>query len=146
MNPILRSILAVFAGLVVAALLIGIIEAIGHTLYPLPAGIDPSNREAIAEVMPHAPAGALIFVLIAWDFGNLCGSWLAARLAGRNPMMHAVIVGVILFAGAIYTMLVIPHPVWFWIAAFVISSAATFMGGKLGGRKAKHPPQSPVAA
>lgn len=146
MNPILRSILAVFAGLVVAGLLIAIIEAVGHTIYPLPEGIDPSNREAVAEIMPNAPAGALIFVLIAWDIGNLCGSWVAARLAGRNPMMHAIIVGVILFAGAVYTMLVIPHPVWFWVAAFLITLAATFMGGKLGGRKAKHPPGSPVAA
>lgn len=146
MNPVLRSILAVLAGLVVAGILISIIEAVGHTLYPLPPGIDPSDREAISGIMQNAPAGALIFVLLAWDIGNLAGSWVAARLAGRNPMPHAIIVGALLLAGAIYTMIIIPHPAWFWVAALVITAAATYVGGRLGGRKAKHPPESPVAA
>jgi len=69
-----RSILAVVAGALLAFILIYLVEAIGHVVYPIPSDLDLNNPAAISSYVKTAPIGALLFVLAAWAVGTFFGA------------------------------------------------------------------------
>lgn len=130
----MRSVLAVLAGLVVAGAVITLLEAAGHFVFPPPAGMDPANPESLKSAMRDMPAGALWTVLIAWALGSLAGGWVAARIATRSYLLHALIVGGIMLIGGIVNMAMIPHPLWFWVAGVIIFLPSAYAGARRAGR------------
>jgi len=66
---------------------------------------------------------------------TVLGSYIAARLAPRNPMRHALILGVIGFvvgsAGAFATIPMNLGPAWYPIAIAVTAIPCAWVGGKL---------------
>ncbi len=131
MRSVVRTVLAVVAGSVVAGVVVAIIESFGHVIYPPPPGLDPSDREALRAAMENAPAGALVLVLIAWAGGTLAGGWVAARLAARSPLAHGLVVGAILLGGGLFNMIMIPHPAWFSVAGLLVFLPAAYLGVRL---------------
>lgn len=127
-----RKILAVVAGVILAGIVVYAVEAIGHQVYPPPAGLDMKNMEAMKNYVATLPMGALLFVLLAYVLGSFAGGWLAAKIA-RSSQIHVPLTvgGVQLFFGLI-NLLMIPHPLWFAIAAVIVFLPAAFLGGKLG--------------
>jgi hypothetical protein len=113
----IRSVLAVVAGVIVAVIAVGAVETIGHVIYP-PPDINLSDPAALKEIIAKLPAGAIAFVLVAWGLGSLAGGATAAAIAGRAHTAHASFVGGIQMALGILTMLMIPHPLWFIVASF----------------------------
>ena len=95
---ILRSILGVITGIIVGGITAGLLEMVGHLVFPPPPGMDASSFESIKEHLPNLPVGALLSMLGAWTGGILLGSWLAALIAGRAAFVHAGIVGSLFFA------------------------------------------------
>lgn len=134
----MRSILAVLLGLVVGFLVVVAIELVSHRLYPLPAGIDPSDAEALAAAVAQMPLGAFLLLLAAWLGGTLLGSWIASRV-GRG-YVPGIVVGALFLIAGIANLLMIPHPVWFWAAAVVVFIVATFLGTRLGAPLLPPPP------
>lgn len=128
MSPVLRSILAVIAGVLAAFILIGVVQAIGMRVYPPPGGMDVTDPESIRAAMARIPLAALLFVLLAYAAGSVAGGWLAARIAPRSRMWHAMIVAALLFGAGLMNLLTIPHPTWFWLS----SSAIYFLGAWSG--------------
>lgn len=126
----MRTIGAVLLGLVAGVLVVFAIEFLSIQLYPLPSGIDPGDPAAMATAIAHMPLGAFMFVLAAYFSGTLVGSFLAARV-GRG-IVPGMVVGVLLLVAALMTMVQLPHPLWFWIAAVLLFAAATFVGTRLG--------------
>ena len=88
-----RSILAVIAGVVCAVLTVGMIESIGHFVYPPPPGVDISDPDQLRTIMERLPTGALLFVMAAWIVGALVGGLVAAKLARSHAMRAALAVG-----------------------------------------------------
>ena len=132
MRGIRRGVGSVLAGLVAGFVVITCVEAVGSSVYPPPAALDFTDSESVNAYVTHLPLGACLFVLAAWGAGCLLGSWLATRLAaGRRPR-PGVIVGVILLAAGVVNMLMLPHPAWFWVAAFVVFPVFTYLGTRLG--------------
>jgi hypothetical protein len=131
MKPALRSILAVLSGLVVAAILIGGIEAVSSKVYPPPAGLDVNTRAALADYVKTMPTGAFLFVLAAWAFGSFAGAWVAARIAGRQPLVHGGVLGGILLCAGIANMLRLPHPAWMWVAGVAIFVGCSYAGAAI---------------
>ena len=129
MNPVVRSILAVVVGMLVAFVIIALVQTVGMRVYPPPAGMDPSNPESIKAAMAQLPLGALLFVLLAYAAGSVAGGWTAARFAPKSRMMHAMIVGAILLGAGIMNMMTIPHPGWFWASAIAIYLLGAWSGG-----------------
>jgi hypothetical protein len=127
----LRSIGAVVAGVVFGGILVAIVEYIGVLLFPLPAGVDPTDSEALAAIADSIPVGAQLFVLLAWAVGALAGGWLAARLAPSQPLVHALIVGAVLMVLGIINLVSIPSPLWFWIVGLLLFLPAAYVGGRL---------------
>ena len=91
-----RALLAVIAGIAVSALTIGLLESIGHSMYPPPEGLDPyGDPEGFAVAVKQMPTGALAVVLLAWAMGTFIGAWLAARIVGR-PFYGLLVGGVMM--------------------------------------------------
>ena len=131
MHPILRSILAVLAGIVVGFIVVAALEFLDTTLFPLPAGLDLHDTAAIKQAMARAPLAALILVIVGWGISALLGSWVAARIARAPKVLHGMIVGIFLLGAAITDMLEFRHPVWFWICGLLIFLPASYIGSGL---------------
>jgi len=136
MHPVARNILAVVPGAVAASALVALIEAVGHTVYPVPGGLDFSKPEQILAYVQGLPVGALIFVLAGWVIGTFGGALLAAWISKTSPMLCAGIVGGLMLAATIANLLMIPPPAWFAIVGVVGVPLAAWAAGKLRQRKA----------
>ncbi|MCK6623004.1 MAG: hypothetical protein HUU32_18855 [Calditrichaceae bacterium] len=83
----MRSVLAVIAGVVAAGIIIALVEMAGQQIYPLPEGVNPADPESVKAAMANIPTGGLLFVLLAWALGSFGGGWLAARIAGSFKLI-----------------------------------------------------------
>ena len=134
MWPVIRSILAVIAGFVVASAVMIVIEMVnGRLLYPglakLAEGL--TDREAIKAVMASAPAGALLVVLFGWVLGSLAGGFLAAWIGRNAPVGHALALGGLVTLAGVANNLMLPPPAWFWIATLIVILPAAYAGARL---------------
>ena len=124
----LRSVLSVVVGVIVASVLILIVELVGHSMFPPPAGLDPNDPAFIANI----PVSAKIAVVIAWFVGALGGGVVASVIAKRWAPSAWVVAGTVLLLAGV-TMLQFPHPLWMMLGAV----ASTGIGGFLAIRITK---------
>jgi hypothetical protein len=132
MGAFLRSILAVIVGTVVAMLVVTGFDLLSHILFPLPAGVDPTNAAELMAIAGQIPLGAFAVIITGWGVGSFIGAWLAGRIAGRGPLLHGMIVTVLLLIAGVTNLLLIPHPIWVW----ALGIAAFILGGYAGARLA----------
>lgn len=118
----LSKILAVVAGILVTSIVVGLVQQMGHYLYPLPAGADPNDPEAIKSYVETAPFLAVFFVIISYAMGALFGGFFSTKIADDGKPVYAVVIGVIFLIISVYMMTVIPSPVWFWILGIAVWS------------------------
>jgi len=130
MAAILRSAGALAFGAVVGVFLIFAVEIMGQVIYPFPAGIDPTDAEAFKAAMANVPPGVLLSVLAAWAVGTFGGAAVAAGIARRSPVVHGLIIGVLFLLAGIANMLMIPHPLWFWVVGICVFLPAAYLGAK----------------
>ena len=130
MRPVVRSILAIIGGMLVAFVVIALIEVIGMRLYPPPAGMDPRDPESIRQPMANLPRAALLCLLVAYAAGSVAGGWVAARFAPSARLMHAMIVGGVLLGAGLMNLRTIPHPTWFWVSSIAIYLLGAWSGGR----------------
>ena len=133
MHPVVRSILAVLAGMLSAFVVIACVQAVGVRIYPPPPGMDPRDTATFKNLMAQMPLGALLFVLLAYAAGSVVGGWVAARFAPRAKLTHGMIVGAFLLGAGIMNMTVIPHPGWFWASAIAIYLLGAWSGARAAG-------------
>lgn len=107
-----RSIGATLAGLLAAALVVGLVESLSSSIYPAPPGLDMHDKAAMEAYMRSLPIGALIMVLVAWFDGTMAGAFLASLLTGGRERWPALVVAGSMLSGALFTMMQIPHPPW----------------------------------
>jgi hypothetical protein len=99
----LRIILGIVAGLLAVFITVGMIEYVGHLLFPV-----RSDGNAI-------PPAVQVLVLAAYFLAALIGGWIAASVSGRSWTAWAV--ALVVVAGAIGSMFMVPHPQWMQVAA-----------------------------
>ncbi|MDO5510565.1 MAG: hypothetical protein Q4F57_07705 [Weeksellaceae bacterium] len=113
MNPILRNILAVLAGLVVGSIINGAIIALGHQLFPIQVEADLNTPEGLALALPHFRAEHYLMPFLAHALGTFVGAFLAAYIGVSLRKILALIVGVFFFAGGVMMIAMISPPLWF---------------------------------
>jgi hypothetical protein len=127
-----RSILAVVVGLIVAVIVTSGLQAVGQFIYPLPPGVNPNDPEALKKVLPTMPTGAFLLLLLDYAAGSLAGGLLAAWVARRRPALHALIVGGVLTVLGFLNLLLLPgHPAWVWAASAVVYLLPAYAGSRL---------------
>ena len=130
----LRKILAVVAGIIATSVAVGLVQQLGHYLYPLPTGTDPNDAEAIKKYVETAPFMAIFFVIISYAVGALVGGFVSTSIANDGKKIYALIIGVLFLFTSIYMMITIPSPIWFWILG-IASWGLVFVGYKLAWRR-----------
>lgn len=127
MKPnIWKSIGAVLAGLITAAVLSIATDAVMHATGTFPEGPDMSNA-----LYAFATAYRCLFQVI--------GGYLTAQLAPIRPMKHVWIlagIGQVLSLLGIVAWSMVGGPLWYPLALVVTAIPSVWIGGKLGTRKA----------
>ena len=130
----LRSILAVLAGVLVMAITVAAVQLIGHSVFPPPPGIDASDHEAMVALISTMPAMALAFVLLAYAAGGFLGAYTAATISRAHRRGAALAVGVVLLALIAMNFMAIPHPLWMVVAGVLIPIPAALLAWRLARR------------
>lgn len=115
-----RTVLGILLGVVTTMIVISLVEALGHAIYPPPPGLDPGNPEHVGDIIAMAPTGALAMVVIAWCTGTFIGAWVGARIA-RHPRIAALVsAGVVMFGVIAMIKLVPDHPTWMAVLGLLL--------------------------
>jgi hypothetical protein len=124
----IRSSLAVIAGVVLGAFAVWVIDLPSSYLHPLPPGVAPNDRDALIAHVGHAPLAAKVLVALAWTVGPMAGGWLAARIARRAYLVHGLIVGCIFLLMNAVTLIYVPLPLWLSAACLVLPPLSSCAG------------------
>ncbi|NMP15226.1 hypothetical protein [Thalassotalea sp. Y01] len=128
----LRYPLAVILGWIIAIFMVYSVEQLGHLIYPPPA--DLTSQQQVNEYMKTAPVGALVFVIIAWFVATFVGGIVSCFIAKGASMMMAFFVGLLIFFGAISSLMMIDHPIWFSVITMVGIPIIVAYTGRYGKR------------
>ena len=134
MRSALRSIAAVVAGFIAASIVMMIVETInGRVLHPElgKAAEGVTDRETIRVLLATAPVGAFLVVIAGWILGGVAGGWVTARLAAQAAAGHGLVLGALLTLAGVANNLMIPPPLWFWVASLVVLMPAAQVGARL---------------
>ena len=113
MNPTLRNILAVIAGVIVGSIVNMAIVMLSGSVIPPPAGADATTIEGLKASMHLFEPKHFIFPFLAHAIGTLVGAYLAALMAASSKMRFALIIGALFMIGGIINVTMLPSPVWF---------------------------------
>jgi hypothetical protein len=134
MNPMLKNILAVITGWIVGSIINMSLVKIGHMILPI-EGLDPSDMNALAEVMPTLEPKYFIFPFLAHALGTLVGAFIAYNLAASHKMKFALGIGAIFFLLGIMVSFMIPAPTWFAVTDILLAYIPmAWIGGKLAAK------------
>ena len=138
MNPIIRNILAVVAGIIIGgAVNMGII-LISSSIIPPPEGADITTMEGLKASMHLMQPKHFIMPFLAHALGTLVGAYIAATIAVNHKLKFALAIGGWFLLGGIVNIFMLPSPIWFTVvdlAGAYIPMA--YLGGKLATKK-KH--------
>ncbi len=113
MNPIVKNILAVIAGIIAGgALNMGIIMISG-SIIPPPEGADITTMEGLKASMHLMEPKHFLMPFLAHAFGTFLGALIAALIVPAQKVKLAMIVGGWFLLGGIVNILMLPSPLWF---------------------------------
>jgi hypothetical protein len=131
MNPIIRNVLAVIAGLVVGGVVnMGIINISG-SIIPPPEGADVTTMEGLKATMHLFEPRHFIFPFLAHTLGTLVGAIIAGLLAANHRLKFALSIGLFFMIGGIINVFMLPSPLWFTVLDLV---GAYIPMGWIGGK------------
>lgn len=125
MPALLRTTLALLAGLVVTFFTISAVEQLGHLLYRAPAGLDWQDSSAVTAYLKQLPVGALLLVLLGWLSGVFTGMTAATLIAGRCRGRFALTIGTVVLLGAVSNFYLLPHPWWLMVLSVITIPAVS---------------------
>lgn len=128
---ILRSVMSVIAGLVVAFLVIIAAEVVSEIYHPWPEGVDKNDFEVCKAHVARYPTGVLAVCTAIWAFAPLTGAYVATRLGSGRHAAHGIVVGTILLALAGFNMAMLPYPLWFPVVNLITFPLGTWLGIRL---------------
>lgn len=136
MNPIVRNILAVVAGLFLGgAVNMGIISISG-SIIPPPEGADITTPEGLKASIHLFEPRHFLMPFLAHALGTFVGALIAALIAANRKMLFAMIIGIVTMVGGIAAVSMIPAPMWFNVTDLALAYIPmAFLAGKLGSSK-----------
>jgi Na+/phosphate symporter len=110
------GLVGTFAG----GLTVFLLEGLGHALL---GTVDPTDPSSITGTMFAA-------VFLAWIVGSAVAGAAATYWARSTTVTLGLIVGLILLAGAVSNMVVIPHPLWVNVGAVILMPLAAVLAAR----------------
>lgn len=132
MNPIIRNILAVLAGLFVGGFVnMGIILISGSIIAP-PEGVDMTTAEGLEAGMELLQPKHFIMPFLAHALGTFVGALLAALIAATHKIKFALVIGVFFLIGGVMMVFMVPSPTWFIAVDLLLAYIPmAYLGGKI---------------
>jgi hypothetical protein len=115
MNPIIRNILAVVAGIIIGSIVNMAIITVSGSIIPPPEGADLTTLEGLKASFHLMEPKHFIFPFLAHALGTLVGAYLAALIAATHKLKFALVIGVVFLIGGIMNICMLPSPIWFTI-------------------------------
>jgi len=113
MANLLRSVLAVVAGIVIGGLVNMALITVSPSLVPPPAGVDVNNAESLAHGIHLFEPRHFVMPFLAHAVGTFAGALAAYLIAARYKAPLAYLVGAVFLCGGIAASVMIPAPGWF---------------------------------
>lgn len=136
MNPILRNVLAVVAGIAVGASVNMGIITISGSIIPPPDGADVTTMEGLKATMHLFEPKHFLMPFLAHALGTLVGALIAALIAASHKLRLALAIGVVFLAGGIQMVMALPSPLWFSITDIIGAYIPmAYLGAKLAMKK-----------
>ena len=136
MNPIIKNILAVLAGIVIGSIVNMGIIMISSSVIPPPEGADLTTMEGLKESMHMMQPKHYIMPFLAHALGTLVGAFVCALIAGSNKMRLALLIGAIFLVGGIMNVYMLPSPKWFAVLDIVVAYLPmAWLGGNMAIKK-----------
>ena len=135
----LRTIVAIVAGLVAGSAVNMGLVSLGGLVVPTPQGLDVTDAESIAATSHLLQPQHFLFPFLAHALGTLIGALVAYLIAVQYKQMAAGVVGGVRLAGGIAAAMMIPAPIWFLVVDLGLAYLPmAWLAIWLGKRLAKH--------
>ena len=132
MNPTLKNILAVVAGLVAGGIINTLIIGVSGKIIPPPEGADVTTVEGIKASIHLFEPKHFLMPFLAHALNAFLGAFVTAKIAANRHLLLAMIIGIISLLGGIAAVVMIPAPLWFNITDLTLAYLPmAFLGGKL---------------
>ncbi|HSP90115.1 MAG TPA: hypothetical protein VLN08_04380 [Vicinamibacterales bacterium] len=135
MKSVVRTLLAVVAGMTLALALVVAVEMFSAVVHPFPAGFDPNVPGNIPEHVRRYPGWVLAVVVLMWGATAAAATWVASRIGGR---LAGAVVTLLLALALAFNLSMLPYVMWFKIAM----PATFFVACLLGIRCGRRPPEA----
>ncbi|WP_405398108.1 hypothetical protein [Maribacter sp. Asnod2-G09] len=134
MNPVVKNILAVVAGIVVGSIINMGIIMISGSIIPPPEGADNTTMEGLKASIHLFEAKHFVFPFLAHALGTLVGAVIATKIAATRKMTMALLVGLFFLIGGTANIVMLGGPMWFTaldiIMAYMPMAYVGYMLGK----------------
>ena len=127
MKSVMRTLVAVVAGMALAFVLVVAVELFSAVVHPLPADFDGN----IPEHVRRYPNWILGVVVPMWAATAGAATWVTARLGGR---LAGALVTLLLASALAFNLSMLPYVRWFKIAMPAAFFVACLLGIRHGGR------------
>jgi hypothetical protein len=118
MHPILKTVIAIFIGIVIALCVILLTESVASGYFPSPTA-NPTIAEIEANIRT-APLAAMLIFLAGHALSSFFGAYAAARIAPENKkFMSGITVSFFILLGGIVNFVSITHPLWLVVAVCI---------------------------
>lgn len=134
MSPVLRSVLAVVAGVLTNIVVVSGGEFLTSRLFPFPAALAAAPSAELESALRAMPPAAFASILAVTLVGALLSGIVAGRLAA-TPRWVGFVITALLLLGNTTNAFSFWHPSWFRAAAVVLPGALGWWGARLGARR-----------
>lgn len=121
-----RILAGLIAGVIIALTLLFAVELASTVVHPFPPDF-AGTQEAMCAHVARYPQWVLAVVVPAWGFTAFAATWTARRL-GTFPA--AIPIGLLLIAGVLFNVAMLPYPLWFKIVSPIAVVAAVIAASR----------------
>jgi hypothetical protein len=130
----LRILAGAFVGLVVAGIVLSAVNLLGHHYYPLPAGMNYDDMDAVRHFVNGQPFAAMVFKLAAFVAAAFAGAFVAGWIIGPGHPLATLVPALLVASSVVAMHRMAPHPMWVVVAGVVGTLVLGWAGAGLGGR------------
>jgi len=126
----LKKIIGVIAGLIVAFLLMMLFEYLNSLIFPFPAGMDLNNLAAVRAYSQTLPWTAYLMVIAGWVIASFFGGFVPGKYIPASDIVAPLIIGILLTAGSVGNFIMLEHPIWVMVIGVLVFIPMTVAGYK----------------
>ena len=134
MNPTVRKILAVLAGIVLGNIVNGGLISLSPMFVEAPTGVDVNDFESIKANFHLYEFKHFVMPFLAHALGTLVGAFVAAKIAQENQIRYGIGIGIFFLIGGIMVNYMIYHPIFSPVDIILAYIPMGWLGAKLANK------------